>query len=189
MSRARRQHRGMNTGVPSSLISRRRRTSRAIGSVELAVGLWGVFALSHVVFNTAIGGSPILLSYTLAWAASGLILTLVLQRIIDWANPLPLAPRWLATVAATLAFVVVQTLMDEVIARFITPVVLGVFQPTQLVAEFLFRNEVGLRPVGVQITAWINFWVLACYPTASPLLPTPGRVQRPGRPRGRSTRP
>lgn len=172
------QHQHMVMGVFRSRPVVWTSSIKSIGPNALAFGLWGVFALSHVVLLARIGGSPILLSYTVVWATSGLLLTLVLQRFIDFSNPLPLGPRWLVTVTATLVFAATQTAMDEMLARAITPAVLAIFRPDMLVAEFLFRNGHSVRPVGVEITAWIYFWVFACYATAATLLTTQRRLAK-----------
>lgn len=135
-------------------------------SIVLALMLWGLALVGHLLFTLSLNTDPLLLLFPLIWTAHGLLLTWPLHEILLRTEGLRGVARWLIAGLAVVLLAALQALLDVHISGW----VLGRLMPPGLGAAFVVETPGGAVEVGLRISLMIYFWIFGCYAMAASLL-------------------
>lgn len=136
----------------------------------MALGLWGLLTLAHMVLLASGGITPWLLVLPPVWTIHGLLLTAVLEGVIRRARACTVAVRWVLVGAAVVVFTAAQTWLDMTTTGLTARLIVQIFSPDPFGAGIYFWNGFGMKNIALVISVVIYFWVFGCYAVASTLL-------------------
>lgn len=147
-------------------------------AIGLALGLWVLATVAHLLFAWAIGAQPVLFLFPFVWAAHGLLLTLPLMVVVERSQGWSAAGRWGAIGAAVLGLTLAQTWLDQVSSLQLATLLRSLLDMKAFVAAIRFDYGSGMREIGAEISAMIYLGVFGCYAVALNMIEAQARAAR-----------
>lgn len=147
-------------------------------AISLALGLWTLATVAHLLFTWAIGGQALLFLFPFAWAAHGLLLTLPLMVIVERSQGWPVIGRWCAIAAAVLSLTLAQTWLDQMSSLMLVGFLRKLLDLGRFVAAIRYDYGTGTREIGAEISSMIYLGVFGCYAVALNLLEAQAKAAR-----------
>lgn len=135
-------------------------------SISLALMLWGLALVGHLLFTLSLHTDAELLLFPFIWTVHGLLLTWPLHELIRRTEGMKGPGRWLLAGLAVIVLAGLQALLDARISGWVVQYLM----PPGVGAAMVVRTPQGVVDAGLRISLLIYFWVFGCYAMADSLL-------------------